>query len=122
MDSMGNSIVNIVARSLNGYSLRSYLLTCRVVEHVNSKTMANLVEQSLRFLWEDDYQNKINKFAVFCTDAAAYMIAAGKILKKTHLNLKHVTCLAHAFHRVAEQIRSEHKLVDTLISNVKKYF
>lgn len=122
LDKMGNPIVNIVARSLDSYSRRPYLIMCRVVEQVNGETMANLVEQSLRFLWEDEYQNKINKFAVFCTDAAAYMVAAGKILKKTHINLKHVTCLAHAFHRIAEQIRSEHKLVDTLISNVKKIF
>ena len=34
----------------------------------------------------------------------------------------HVTCLAHAFHRIAEEIRSKFSEVDRLISMVKKIF
>jgi len=34
----------------------------------------------------------------------------------------HVTCLAHALHRVAEEIRIHFPNVDELINNVKKVF
>src|SRR5215813_6760903 len=34
----------------------------------------------------------------------------------------HVTCLAHAFHRISEEIRANYPDVDRLISNVKKIF
>jgi len=34
----------------------------------------------------------------------------------------HVTCLAHAHHRVAETIREKFNNVDELVSNVKKVF
>jgi len=34
----------------------------------------------------------------------------------------HVTCLAHAHHRVAETIRGKFNHVDGLVSNVKKVF
>lgn len=45
LDSIGNSIINIVAKPLNDYSRRPYLLMCRVVEKVNSEIMSSLVEQ-----------------------------------------------------------------------------
>lgn len=34
----------------------------------------------------------------------------------------HVTCIVHAFHRVAEQIRGHYSKVDKIIANVKKVF
>lgn len=34
----------------------------------------------------------------------------------------HVTCLAHALHRVAEEIRSHFAIVDDLVANVKTIF
>lgn len=34
----------------------------------------------------------------------------------------HITCAAHAFHRVAEEIRTNFPLIDRLILNLKKVF
>jgi hypothetical protein len=47
------------------------------------------------------------------------MVKTGKyILSK----MIHVTYIAHAFHRVAEQIKGHYSKVDKIIANVKKVF
>lgn len=50
------------------------------------------------------------------------MVKAGTALHVFYPKLIHVTCFAHAFHPVAETIRSEFSEVDFLISTVKKNF
>ncbi|CAI6372430.1 unnamed protein product [Macrosiphum euphorbiae] len=50
------------------------------------------------------------------------MVKAGSAIQTFFPKMLHVTCLAHALHRVAEQIRSDFPLVDKLISSVKKVF
>ncbi|XP_050548865.1 uncharacterized protein LOC126910379 [Daktulosphaira vitifoliae] len=50
------------------------------------------------------------------------MVKDGTALNVFYPKLIHVTCLAHAFHRVAEIIRSEFPEVDFLISTIKKIF
>ncbi|CAB3238720.1 unnamed protein product [Arctia plantaginis] len=50
------------------------------------------------------------------------MLAASKRLNSRFLAMKHVTYLAHALHRVSEQVRLENPDVYVLISNVKKVF
>ena len=54
------------------------------------------------------------------SDAAKYMIKAGGVLQAFYPNMIHITCICHALHRVAEEIRSNFKQVDNLISNTKK--
>jgi hypothetical protein len=50
------------------------------------------------------------------------MVKAAKGLKMLYPKMVHLTCLAHALHRVAEEIRHSYTEVDKLISNVKKMF
>jgi len=50
------------------------------------------------------------------------MVKAGKALNIFYPKLIHLTCLAHGFHRVAETVRAEYPIVDSLIANVKKFF
>jgi len=50
------------------------------------------------------------------------MMNAGKVLKLLYPKMKHVTCLAHALYRVAEEIRNIFPKVDDFISNAKKIF
>ena len=64
----------------------------------------------------------MEKILLFVTDAAPYMIKAGKGLKMLYPKMIHVTCLAHAIHRVAEEVRGTYLEVDKLISNVTKTF
>jgi len=54
------------------------------------------------------------------TDAAKYMIKAGKALAVFYPKLVHITCLCHALHRVSEEVRSKFVPVDFLIANTKK--
>ena len=47
---------------------------------------------------------------------------AGKALKLLYSKMEHGTCLAHALHRVAVEIRNIFPKVDDLILNAKKIF
>lgn len=59
---------------------------------------------------------------LFVTDAAPYMVKAGKALNAFFPKMIRLTCLANAFHRIGETIRSKCTKVDELISSVKKIF
>lgn len=50
------------------------------------------------------------------------MVKAGNAIQTLCSKIIHITCLAHAFHRVAKKIRDEFSDVDKVISSVKKVF
>jgi hypothetical protein len=50
------------------------------------------------------------------------MVKEANSLKMLYPKMVHVTCFAHALHRVAEEIRGSYPDVDKLISNVKNVF
>ncbi|XP_023216012.1 tyrosine-protein kinase Abl-like [Centruroides sculpturatus] len=52
-------------------------------------------------------------------DQASYMLSAFSNLKYIYNNLKHVTCLAHALHRVCECIHVEYSKANNFISEMK---
>jgi hypothetical protein len=56
------------------------------------------------------------------SDAGSYMLASYETLKVSYPKMIHITCLAHAMHRVAEKIRSECPKIDKLIASGKKIF
>jgi hypothetical protein len=45
---------------------------------------------------------------LFVSDAASYMIKAAKALQFLYPKMIHVTCLMHALHRVAEEVRGRY--------------
>jgi hypothetical protein len=59
---------------------------------------------------------------LFISDAAPYMTKAAKVLQLLYPKMVHVTCLAHALHRVAEEVRGSYPEVDQLIANGNKIF
>jgi len=59
---------------------------------------------------------------LFLSDAAPYMVKAGKTIKIFNLKMEHITCVDHALHRVCEEIILQFPKVDKLISNMKKNF
>ena len=75
---------------------------------------------ALTLLWPDGIEH--SKVLLFATDCAAYMVKAGEALKVLFPRMLHITCAAHAAHRVAEEIRVMYPDVDKLISNGKKVF
>ena len=55
----------------------------------------------------------------FSSDATAYMIKAGELLKDVYTDINHTTCFAHLLNNAAEKIRLLLPNVDRLIANTK---
>lgn len=123
-DIFGRYIVNFLIKPLHPSNSagRPYLIACKMLTAVNGQTITQFVLQCLENLWQNTFEAKVDNILMLCTDSVAYMLSAGRNLKHYLPEMKHVTCLAHALHRVSEQIRSEYNDVDILISNVKKVF
>lgn len=122
-DFMGKCVSNVVIRSLQkNCSQQFYLWGSKVLGRVNGEAVANLIINQLKYLFQNSFNDNVNNVLLLCTDSAAYMLKAGRILKATFPRMKHITCLAHGLHRVAEEVRDNFKGVDVLISNVKKIF
>ena len=75
---------------------------------------------ALAVLWPSGIKHE--RVLLFVTDGANYMKAAGTALKVLFPKMLHVTCAAHALHRVSEKIRSIFGRVDELVSTGKKVF
>jgi len=96
------------------------LLHSEDLEKANHSTIAQLFDRSLIILWPTDIH--YDKVLLFLSDAAPYMVKAGKSIKPFYPKVVHVTCVAHGLHRVAEEIQLQFPKVDDLISNVKNFF
>lgn len=122
-DFLGRYVVNLLVMPLiQNVATRPYLIACKMLETVNSITMSDFVIESLRNMWGESFEEKTSNVLMLCTDSVAYMLRTGRLLKIDFPNIIHITCLAHALNRLAEQIRSQYENVDSLISNVKKIF
>ena len=119
-DSQGRYVVNVVAGKLDAVEYHSpYLVECTFLEKTDAATIARVVMDTLRFI---NPNFDADQFKLFLSDAAPYMIRAGKDLKPFFPNMIHVTCLAHGLHRVCEMVREMFKEVNCLIATVKKIF
>jgi hypothetical protein len=87
-----------------------FLLT----SEVNSST------GSMFLLWPEGIRH--DDVLLFVTNAAPYILRAGKSIKSFYRKLVHVTCLAHALHRVMEEKRSTFPQLDALVSRTKNIF
>jgi len=120
-DCEGRYIANVVVGTLEkNESGKIFLLTSEQLERANFSTISKLFDKSMNLLWPNDVLH--DNVLLFLTDAAPYMVKAANSLKALYSKMVHVTCLAHAHHRVAEKIRGSFKKVDELISNAKKVF
>ncbi len=63
---------------------------------------------------------EFDKPKLLISDRALYAIRAGKLIKKYIPNLKHLTCLCHAFHNLTKTIRPDEKNVNVEISYLKR--
>lgn len=119
-DVEGRYVANAIIGKLTTEKTKPMLLNIEILEKCNHATIAQFFNNSMSVLWPNGIQH--NNVLLFLSDAAPYMIKAGKALQIFYPKLLHVTCLAHAFHRIAEHIRNEFPEVDSLIANVKKVF
>lgn len=94
---------------------KTYLIDCRVCDgSIDQRFVIHTIDDKVR-----DLEINRKEFSLLLTDAAPYMLAAGKILKEFYPNLFHVTCVAHLFHNCAEKVRAYYSNVDNLISSIK---
>ncbi|KAJ4439642.1 hypothetical protein ANN_07770 [Periplaneta americana] len=63
-----------------------------------------------------------NDKTLLFANVATYIVKAGKFLKSKYNKIIHIICLAHAHHRIADEVRFHFPEVDRLIANVKKVF
>lgn len=120
-DVEGRYIANIIiGRLCQDSPAPQFLLNCEYLDKCNYDTIARFFNDSMSLLWPTGVLHE--KVLLFLSDAAPYMVKAGASLKVFYPNMIHLTCLAHAFHRVAEIVRLHFSDVDILISNVKKIF
>jgi hypothetical protein len=95
-----------------------FLLACEVLERVNNTSIAVVLDNAINLLWPDKLERQ--NVLLFVSDAAPYMIRAAKALQLLYPKMMHVTCLAHALHRAAEDVRGSYPEVDKLIANGNK--
>lgn len=120
-DSAGRFIANIIVGALSKEQQTTpYLLNVCQLQTTDNVTVTQCVIDSLKLLWPIGI--KYDRLLLFVTDAGSYMVKSGQTLKGIFPNLIHITCLAHALHRVAETIRNCFPLVDRLVASVKKIF
>lgn len=80
MDALGRRIVNVIIGVLQPDTpTKPYLIASKTLERVNANTMAEVIGASIDNIFEGD--TKREKALLFVSDAAAYMIKAGKLLK-----------------------------------------
>eukprot|EP00095_Tigriopus_kingsejongensis_P008149 maker-scaffold196_size269943-snap-gene-1.31 protein:Tk08149 transcript:maker-scaffold196_size269943-snap-gene-1.31-mRNA-1 annotation:"PREDICTED: uncharacterized protein LOC100906479" len=113
-DATGRAVGNVLLGRLDHDTYhKPYLVNSAFLDKTNSSTIARLVNDSLRLV-SPNFEAELAK--VLVTDAAAYMLKAGTDLKVFFPSLLHVTCLAHALHRVCDTD------VNSLFSSTKKVF
>lgn len=118
-DTEGRFILNVVAGRLSDASPgKAYLVQSMVLEKTNAETVSRAVNDVVTKV----IQVEPERVLLLLSDAAAYMLKCGMQLKVFYPNMIHVTCLAHALHRVCEAIRILFPKVNTLISSTKKVF
>jgi hypothetical protein len=76
--------------------------------------MSKFINESLNSVLKSD-RNSQNTI-LFISDAAAYMIKTGKLLKAQYPNMLHITRIAHALYNICEYIRDEYPDVDNKFS------
>lgn len=89
------------------------------LEKANGTTICRVVDDAMRLL---STAVRREDFLLLVTDAAKYMVKAGRLLKVLYPFLLHVTCANHALHRLCENIRKRFNAVNHFIALAKSVF
>ena len=92
-----------------------YLLCCINIESSpNAEVVCQRIDDTMR-----EFEIQKSSVKLLISDAAPYMIKAGRLLKPLYACMFHVTCIAHLLHNCALQIRSSYPDVNSLIATIK---
>jgi len=104
-DIEGRYVVNIVIGTLEAEnSGKIFLLHSDVLEKTNHSTIAKAFDKAMFILWPQGMKH--DSVLLFVSDVALFMVKAGKTICTLYSKMVHLTCVAHAIHRVAEELRS----------------
>ncbi|KAL4103450.1 hypothetical protein QTP88_018827 [Uroleucon formosanum] len=113
-DVEGRYVANVIVGTLEiSEPGKSFLLNCKVLEKANNSTFTKLFDRSMAIVWPNGVKH--DNVLLFVSDAAPYMVKAGKNIKALYSKMEHVTCLAHGLHRVAEEHLQEFKSMSPTI-------
>ncbi|KAH8040171.1 hypothetical protein HPB51_009549 [Rhipicephalus microplus] len=99
---------------------KAFLVCSKLLERTNGESIAYLVNESLKVLYLAGVDD--NKVLLLYTYAAAYMHKTAHLLRAFYPQVMHVTCLAHALHRVCKELRKHFIEVKELIASIKAVF
>ena len=119
-DAKGRFVAHVVIGTLEAVESRCFLLHAECLAGTNGSTIPQAFMNAMSVLWPAGIRH--DKVLLFVSDAASYMKTAGAALKVLFPRLIHITCAAHALHRMSELVRSLFPSIDKLISCVKKIF
>ncbi|XP_071748564.1 uncharacterized protein [Lepeophtheirus salmonis] len=120
-DNQERSITALLIGPLDGYFLgRPYLINVIDIKRANAKNIINFVVESIQVTLGTNFN--ATRLKVFITDGASYCKKAGEDIKRKYPQLKHIICVAHVLHNVAELARKEFPRTNELISEIKKIF
>lgn len=123
LDHLGRLITHaIVGSLLNNEASIPHLIYCSEVQIANAESIVHFIDDALLVIWLEGIHK--DRVLLYISDAAPYMVASARLLKEgeEYEKLVHLTCLAHAFHRVAEIVRSTYVDVNNIISSTKAVF
>jgi hypothetical protein len=109
-------VTNVVSTLKHEQPGEIFLLACEVLERVNNSSIAVLFDNIVNLLWPDKVERE--NVLLFVSDAPPYIIKALQLL---YPKMVHVTCLMHAPHRVAEEVRGSYPEVDKLIATERRF-
>jgi hypothetical protein len=121
-DVKGRYIANFVLGGLDENEPgNGYLINVKELNKTNNVTVSQFINECLSSFYLPE-KVPTDKVLLMVTDAAPYMLKAAQNLKIFYPKLIHCTCLAHGLNRVAETIRLEFPLINSLVTNIKKVF
>lgn len=103
---------------LNGFPSKPMLVSTQFLEIVNSSTINQAFNKACQLIWPEGI--KYDNVLLVVSDQATTMVKAISDAKVLYPNMKHVTCLDHALHRVCETIRSHNTYADKFIAAMKR--
>lgn len=92
-----NIVIDILETENSG---KTFLLLWKKTNH---STIAKAFDKSMFTLWPEGIKH--DNVLIFVSDAAPYMVKSGRAIRTLYSKMVHVTCVARAVHRVAEEIR-----------------
>lgn len=113
-------ILNTLVGLLNGEELKPRLFDVQYLDKTDAVSVVQAINTVINALYPlgIEYSN----IQLLVSDQAPYMVSVGKRLKLIYTDMRHVTCIVHALHRVCLKIKETYTDVNMFQSNFQNLF